>query len=408
MQAAQAPATVLSLVRRLLTSCLALLVLLFASAPLGAQATQKVLYAFTGGSDGSQPYSGVVLDKAGNLYGTAQFGGAFGQGTVFELIPSQNGWTFNLLYTFTGGTDGAVPIGGIIVDDAGSLYGAASAGGDPTCRCGNVFQLTPSQAGWTFKVLYTFIGGKDGAYPGASLSFDNHGGSLYGTTVSGGGAGNFGTAFNVPLSGGRDFVFPLNGANGNQPFGSITGGLATSYFGGKFGKGNIFELSWGHHVKAFHVFNPTGKLGFHPLGNLIEDAQFNEYGTTYSGGVGHNGTVYKMTYNHITGGGAWAAIHSFSGNDGTGAGAGLVFDAAGNLYGTTMFGGAAPGYAGTVFKLTPAAKNQWTHTLLYSFNSGNDGGTVTSGVVLDNAGNLYGTTLYGGPSDNGVVFEVTP
>ena len=106
--------------------------------------TQKVLYSFTGGDDGSQPYAGVIFDGAGNLYGTTQSGGAHGAGVVFKLTPSQNGWTETVLYTFTGGTDGSLPLGGVVFDENGNIFGTSSNGGDPTCQCGVVYKLTPS------------------------------------------------------------------------------------------------------------------------------------------------------------------------------------------------------------------------------------------------------------------------
>jgi uncharacterized repeat protein (TIGR03803 family) len=211
-----APRAVSALVLSLATSLLVLLVALFCPVALSAQATEKVVYAFTGGADGSQPYAGVVFDKAGNLYGTAQAGGAFGAGTVFQLSPSPGSWTFHLLYTFTGGADGVEPIGGVVLDDAGNLYGTASAGGDPVCQCATVFELSPSQNGWTFNILHTFTGANsDGAYPSASLVFD---GSLIGTTVHGG-KGNHGTVFLLTNSGNgwtKSMQWNFTGNNGSQ------------------------------------------------------------------------------------------------------------------------------------------------------------------------------------------------
>ena len=129
------------------------------------------------------------------------------------------------------------------------------------------------------------------------------------------------------------------------------------------------------------------------------------YGTTSEGGVGGHGTVYLLTASQYLYD-VWltSVLHSFSGPDGANPSAGLVMDPAGNLYGTTVLGGA--GDSGTVFKLTPGAKNKWTHTLLYSFTGGADGDQIYSGVVLDSAGNLYGTAAGGGTG--GVVYEVTP
>jgi uncharacterized repeat protein (TIGR03803 family) len=376
----------------------------------GHAATQKVLYAFTGGVDGSEPYAGVIFDPAGNLYGVTEFGGLYGKGTVFQLTPSGGAWSETVLYNFTGGPDGDQPIGGLAIDEAGNLYGTAADGGDPFCTCGTVFALSPSNSGWTFTVLHAFTGGTDGGVPGSSLRYG--GGYLSGTTVNGG-PSNQGTVFRLQTSGGSYFnaAFALN--NGNHPWGGMNfGSYGTTYNGGKYGLGNVYEWTYGHHLVVKHVFNSTGAAGRHPLGELL--LTFNAstpstmYGTTYDGGVGGRGAVYKLTeslYHYDV----WSTsvVHSFSGPDGAYPGAGVVMDAAGNLYGTTVFGG--PEFSGTVFKLTPGAKNKWTLTLLYTFTGGADGGQIYSGVVFDSAGNLYGTAAGGGPAGvGGVVYEVTP
>lgn len=384
----------------------AVLTLLVLSISSAQAATQKVLYTFTGGIDGGNPYSGVIFDQAGNLYGTAQTGGTYGMGAVFQLTPSTVGWTETVLYSFTGGLDGYEPIGGLALDGNGNLYGTTATGGD-SGQCGTVFRLVISTK--TLTTLHTFTDGKDGCSPGANLRLS--GDTLIGTTV-GGGDGFQGTAFRLSISTGYNFVYPFRLNNGDQPWGGVNDwGYGTTYAGSKYGLGNVFELSWGNHIKVKHVFGPTGKAGYYPLGDLLTqvvNGVRTMYGTTYTGGVGHNGTVYRLTgsrYKYDV----WpcSVLYSFSGPDGQGPGAGLTADSVGNLYGTTMFGGADPGYAGTVFKLTPAPKT-WTHTLLYSFTGGADGGEVTSGVVLDGAGNLYGITSSGGAYDKGVVYEITP
>jgi uncharacterized repeat protein (TIGR03803 family) len=367
--------------------------------------TEKVLYSFTGGDDGDQPYAGVIFDNAGNLYGTTQFGGAHGAGVVFKLAHSTTGWKESVLYTFTGGADGSLPIGGVIFDDAGNLYGTAADGGDPDCQCGTVFKLVPSGSGWTFSVLHTFTGGTDGAIPAASLIFN---GRLGGTTV-GGGSHGFGTAFYLPTSGGTDFVIPFNGYNANQPWASLTGSHGTSYYGGKYSVGNIFELTYGHHSRSTHSFDPAKPLGYYPLGALLADGHGNLYGTTYSGGVGSHGAVYELIWNPTYGRYKPVALHGFTFTDGAGPASGLVIDAAGNLYGTTVFGGNAdPNPDGVVFKLTPGPDNKWTETVLYNFSGGVDGGGLYGTIVSDAAGNLYGTGIDGGAHGHGVVFEVVP
>ncbi|MGB8010018.1 MAG: choice-of-anchor tandem repeat GloVer-containing protein [Terriglobales bacterium] len=208
--------------------------------------TQKVLYTFTGGTDGGQPYqAGVVFDTAGNLYGVTQFGGANNLGTVFQLTPSAGGaWTETVLHSFTGVGDGEQPQAGLAIDGAGNLYGTTSFGGDPNpgSECGTVFELSPSSSGWTFAVLHTFTG-QDGCSPQADLSFwsDSY---LLGTTA-GGGLGSEGTAFGLSTSGTGHAYASFEGTDGNYPGGMNSWGYGTTYYGGKEGVGNVFEPAWG-------------------------------------------------------------------------------------------------------------------------------------------------------------------
>jgi uncharacterized repeat protein (TIGR03803 family) len=370
-------------------------------------ATQKVLYTFTGGVDGGKPYAGVILDKAGNIYGVTERGGTYDHGTVFELSPSGDGWTETVLYSFTGGSDGDDPVGGLAIDDAGNLYGTTIMGGNGT-GCGTIFKLAPTGSSWVLTTLHTFSGGKDGCAPGSNLRLSGLG--LHGTTV-GGGPSDQGTMFSATLSGGTPWITAFSRNNGNQPWGSVNAwGYATTYFGGLKRGGTISE-PWccGSHVRVVKTFSATNKAGYGPLGDLLTGYLNGEprmWGTVYSGGAGRRGGVYQLrpgAYYEV-----WIlnVLHAFSGPDGDGPGAGVIMDAASNLYGTTMWGGADPGYAGTVFKLTPAANGKWTHTLLHSFTGGADGGVVTSGVVMDSAGNLYGTASRGGVFAQGVVYEI--
>lgn len=373
--------------------------------------TQKVLYTFTGGADGGQPGAGVIFDPTGNLYGVTSSGGLYNQGVVFELTPSPSGnWTETVLYTFTGGADGGGPWGGLAIDASGNLYGTAANGGNNQTQCGTVFELSPAAGIWTFTVLHTFGSfSGDGCTPLANVSVPN-GTYLKGTTANGG-KSNQGTVFQVSIVGQPSYqIGPLTGTIGNEPFGNVNDwGYGTTSFGGRFGRGTIYE-NWGvRYFATTHVFN-VGKEGYDPYGNLLTqiiDGVYIMDGTTSYGGVGGRGTVYRLTQEPS---GRWAlsVLHSFSGPDGDGPGAGVIADSAGNLYGTTMWGGTNPGYDGTVFELTPNPNNTWTETVVYSFSGGTDGGNVTGGVVLDSAGNLYGTTAEGGAYNQGVVYEVTP
>jgi uncharacterized repeat protein (TIGR03803 family) len=211
----------------------------------------KVLHAFTG-SDGAQPAAGLIRDATGNLYGTATSGGAHGQGVVFKLSP---GGTYTVLYSFTGGADGAEPIAGLVRDAAGNLYGTTQYGGatstcSPPLGCGVVFKLSPTG---TETVLHSFTRGADGAFPYAGLIQDAAG-NLYGTAVAGG---------------------------------------ATSGVCGLGGCGVVFKLSPTGTETVLHTF--TGGDGEGPEGDLIRDATGNVYGTASSGGPGGFGVVFKLT-----------------------------------------------------------------------------------------------------------------
>jgi len=391
---------------------LVLLSFLILSISLASAATQKVLYSFSGKPDGSEPYAGLVADAAGNLYGVTEFGGLNDQGAVFELTPSPNGtWTESVLYSFAGYPDGAEPLGGLRIDGSGNLFGSAAIGGDRNAQCGTLFELSPSGSAWTFSLLHTFLGApNDGCSPAADMA-----GGL--TTVLGG-QYDQGSAGRGP--GSRMASFGGNG--GSHPWGSVN----SDYFGTAFdggahglGLGTVYSLNFHCNNKCsttavplhtFGVGKSGTKNGAHPLGNLLNLTVSGVpvmYGTTSSGGTGR-GIVYQLTqqYPHWI----FKVLYRFSGSDGSYPGAGLITDAAGNLYGTTVFGG--PDNSGTVFKLTPGLdkhnKKIWNLTTLHSFSGGDDGGDVYSGVIADPAGNLYGTAISGGAYGQGVVYQITP
>jgi uncharacterized repeat protein (TIGR03803 family) len=345
----------------------------FKLAPSGTGWTETVLYSFcaqggTACTDGAQPEAGLIIDGSGNLYGTTLLGGAYGDGTVFKLTPNGSGWTETVIYSFCPGgypcPDGALPqYAGVIMDQAGHLYGAASNGGDH--KEGVVFRLAPSGSGWTESVLYSFCaqGGTactDGAFPEASPIMDGAG-NLYGTTASGGSFG-YGTVYKVsPTSNGwTETVLYSFCAQG--------GSACTD--------------------------------GAFPQGGLTMDSAGNLYGTAGIGGNHKQGAVYRLTPN----GSGWTqtVLYSFCAQggsactDGEAPRAGLIMDPAGNLYGTTSFGG--DHNSGVVFKLAPSGSG-WTETVLYSFcaqSSCADGAAPLAPPIMDGAGNLYGTTYFGG------------
>jgi uncharacterized repeat protein (TIGR03803 family) len=389
--------------------------------------TEKALYSFTGYPDGGNPRSGLIFDAAGNLYGTTFRGGTDGAGTVFELTLSKGGgWTEQVLYTFTG-MDGRQPYAGLIFDAAGNLYGTTSGGG--TIGYGTVFELAPKAGGgWTEQVLYNFGSGSDGAFPQAALIFDAAG-NLYGTTEEGGtnGYNGYGTVFELTPAQGGGWTeqalhsFNYNATDGAYPYyGNLISDAAgnlygTTNAGGTYGVGMVFELArtglpGPPRRRVLYSFKYNGTDGNSPLAGLIFDAAGNLYGTTSAGGAYGGGTVFELT---PTPGGDWTeqVLYSFNSNNGADAyypSASLIFDAAGNLYGTTQSGGSY--YSGAVFQLTPTKGGGWTEQVLYSFTGSEDGGCPFAGLIFDSAGNLYGTTAFaaGFSGTAGNVFELTP
>ena len=337
------------------------------------QYTETTIYSFTGGNDGSLPTSGLIFDPQGNLYGTTVQGGSYGYGTVFRLAPqSGGGWSETVLFDFSDGTDGGNPLGGLIIDGQGNLYGTTNSGGSTSCLvfgdtfCGVVFKLTPQTHGrWKETVLHAFQNNaRDGFFPYAGLAFDAAG-NLYGTT----------------------------------------------YQGGAYNLGVVFELipttSGPWKERILHSF--AGLDGAFLYSGLVLDQAGNVYGTTRQGGNINTancnnlgcGVVFKLT---STSSGRWNehVLYSFTNNvDGSGSypiGT-LILDGAGNLYGTASGGSSTncSGYpCGVVFEVSKGAGGLWAEKVLYSFAAGNDGMFPGSGVILDSVGNLYGTTADGG------------
>lgn len=353
---------------------------------------ETVLHSFGNSGDGNSP-TGLVADKAGNLYGTTVYGGSngcsgLGCGVAFELVRGTGGkWTYKILYLFDV-TNGAEPYGGLIFDSQGNLYGATSIGGNtsacgPPAGCGVVFKLSSDGKGnWTETVLYSFSG-KDGAFPYAPLTLDAVG-NFYGTTQ----------------------------------------------WGGAFDAGTVFELAPGKNgewsEEVLHSFSSETKDGGQPTYGVIFDTSGNLYGTTPFGGtVGQQGwgTAFRLT---PVGGGKWkeTILRSFDENKSVGGlvRSQLVLDKEGDLYGTAELGG---GYTscpygggigcGVVFRLVRKARGKWGETVLHSFGRANDGAFPVGGLSRDSAGHLFGQAYeggyLGGPCGQGgcgVVFEITP
>jgi uncharacterized repeat protein (TIGR03803 family) len=353
-------------------------------------ATRQVLYAFKGARDGAAPEASLISDAQGNLYGTTYGGGtgpcAGGCGTVFELIPdSDGGYRERIIHSFQGPLiDGQQPMAPLIFDALGNLYGTTLSGGqNVTAASGTVYRLSPNADGtWTETVLHNFNdaldGRTDGGEPQGGLIFDQAG-NLYGTTAGGG------TGTGCPTS---------NGGTGC---------------------GIVFKLtpdsSGNWQETILHNFTNDHKDGWNPLSNLIMDRSGNLYGTTFFGGpAGGGGTVFELR--HL--GGSWKEeiLFSFScGRDGCSPYSGLVFDKAGDLFGTTVGGGNSTGN-GVVYKLSHNSAGRWDQSVIYTFQAGSDGAYPYGNPILDASGNVYGTTLDGGgdssacPAGCGIVYKL--
>jgi len=372
---------------------------------LDTTGNETVLHSFTGGyftedADGGYPIAGVVRDSAGNLYGTTSFGGTATAraGVVFKLDAAGNE---TVLHNFTGGADGGYPIAGVVLDAPGNLYGTTSNGGNlgSMCfGCGVVFRV---DAAGNETVLHSFTGG-DGASPQASVIQDSAG-NLYGTTGFGG-AGN-GAVYKLDNLGRETllYAFPPSSGGSHPAAGAVVrdsvGNLyGTTWYGGSasVGFGVLYKVNPGGHETVLHTFT-GGADGSYPDG-VIRDSAGNLYGTTEFGGAAQAGVVFKFTR-----AGNFTVLYTFTGGADGRVPRNLAIDSAGNLYGTAQFGGTAD--VGVLFKLDPAGHE----TVLHSFTGGADGWEPFGSLALDPAGNIYGTTLYGGGSSFcGVVYKVDP
>jgi uncharacterized repeat protein (TIGR03803 family) len=395
--------------------CVGLLaVMLVLVGSLAAQ-TEQVLYSFTGAADGDNPLSSLTMDAAGNLYGTTFVGGTINAGVVYELSPDGNGgWTQTVIYTFTGGADGANPYyADVIFDKAGNLYGT-TVGGGPN-NLGVVFELSPNgNGGWNEAVLHSFAGGIDGQNPYSGLVLDPFG-NLYGTTY-GGGAYGVGTVFQLRRGSGAKWIesviHTFDVKTGSSPAGGLVfdnkGDLfGTTQGGGAYNVGVVYVLQYLGKNKwtprVIHNFTGGDDGGYPYAERLIFDKAGNLYGTTEGGGVNSVGVVFKLFQSSK----GWKeqVLYPFNGAVESNPFAGVVMDGAGNLYGTCANGNSTT-TVGSVYKLTPSGGGKYTESDLYLF-TGKDGEFPESALVRDKAGNLYGTTTVGGANRMGVVFEVS-
>ena len=403
----------------LITACTLALVLFAALLPAQAQQLQQL--GLFNGNNGTNPNPRLVADAAGNLYGTTFYGGfygTYGPGTVFKVSRHGSGWSLSTLYRFHGGSDGSNPWGGVVFGPDGALYGTASGGGSD--HGGVVYKLQPQPTGcptaicyWQETVLHNFTGEPDGAGPQGDLVFDRAG-NLYGTTFGGGqGTNGNGVVYRMsPSQGGWNetvlYAFS-GGADGGIPQDGVVMDQAGNLYGttewdGADSYGVVYELSpsngaWTETV--LHTF-AGGSDGHYPAGLTIDNAG-NVYGDTGDGGANNYGTVYQLS--PANGGFNYNIIFNYSADTGgpfpvTA----LTADGSGNLYGCNVSG--PNGAYGTAFKLTPA-QGSWNFNALWEFNEF-EGYELNCKPLLDAQGDIFGVASSAGEDYDGTVWEITP
>lgn len=409
----------------------------FASITAHAQNIKITLYSFTGVSgDGIGPASGLILDANGNLYGTTQFGGTSancsgGCGTVFKL---SSAGTETVLHSFTGTStgDGANPVSGLVMDASGNLYGTTQLGGTSvncSAGCGTVFKIDTSG---NESVLHSFAGGMaDGANPTYGNLIIDSANNLYGVTLNGGASTNCtsgcGIVFKIDSSGNETILHTFTNVSnasvlvdGANPSGSLlrdsAGNLygTTQVGGGTFGAGTLYKLDPSNNETVLLLFGTPSGLPAVPASGVIMDASGNLFGTTMNGGTANDGTVFELSTSGTL---TFLVPLALSSSNGGFPLAGLVMDNKGNLYGTASQGstgsctistGSFVG-CGAIFKIDKFH----TEKVVHGF-AGPDGANPVGGLILDSKGYIYGTTVQGGasvgsaacPSGCGTVFKI--
>jgi uncharacterized repeat protein (TIGR03803 family) len=385
--------------------------------------TLTVLHNFAG-PDGEEPYAGLAMDRAGNLYGTTPAGGNQNNncysscGVVFRIARGGSGWVLAPLYDFEGGTDGSNPLAVVTIGPDGAVYGTTAMGGGGCTSdfgCGTIFKLTPPAricqrvvCPWTETVLYRFADSPVGAtYPEGGVVFDAQG-NFYGTTVSGG-TGGAGTVYKMTPSGGGWTLSTIynfqGGADGSVPITELKFDHAGNLYGttivGGVGNGNIFRLMpAGDGWSEQNIYSFLGGVdGFQPQGGVVIDSAGNLYGGTVGGGTQEGGVAYELTPNND---GSWtySILADFSGA----INASLAIDASGDLYGTTYAGGSRN--VGEVFELR-YTNGSWTNITVHSFD-GPDGAYPIGAVLVGSDGSLYGTATLGGAHGRGTAWAIMP
>ena len=379
--------------------------------------TEKVLWNFAGGSDGSQPWSNYFIsDAKGNLYAATAGGGTYSAGTVFMLSPAGKE---TVLYEFTGANgDGNAPHGRLAFDAKGNIYGTTQSGG--TNGTGTVYELSKRSGVWTEKVIYNFSAtGADGISPSAGMTIAPDG-TMYSTTPDGG-AYSGGVIFSLKktVKGWKETVihninFP---SEGGFPYEGVMRDAAGNLYGvapagGASQQGVVYRLSpskngWVDTVLySFTGQNGDGS-GLYWI-DLISDATGNIYGATSFGGTNGTGTVWELVYSKTKKSYSESILYEF-GSSGSGDGnnpyGGLAMDSKGNLYGTALNGGSSN--LGAFYRLTKQGKT-WKETILHSFVGANDGAQPTGNPYIDAQGRLYGMAETGGTANLGIVYRIKP
>jgi len=390
-----------------------LLLLAVSAVPTAHAQTYAILHNFDYCPDGSLPTSTLIFDRAGNLYGTTEeggrnCGGGGDDGVVFQLKHKGDGWLLNPLHWFTagaGGDDGAIPLdyGGLTIGPDGAIYGSTNEGGitgcGGTCSLGTIFRLQPPPTActaalcpWTMTLLYKFPGGDNGAFPQSGVIFDAAG-NLYGTT-------QFGTAYEASPAQGGWTEQGIYNVGGELQAGFVMDSAGNLYTAGNNQVMQFMPFEGGWIKNILYIFSGDDN-GTAPAGGVIFDSAGNLYGSTTHGGTLGGGTIFELSPS----GGGWtlSTLCNLAGNGGPQSS--LTMDAAGNLYGTTEYDGHFGG--GSVFEATPNGNN-WTCTDLHSFQQEGNGVAPLGGVTLDAGGNLYGTTSEGGSHGSGTIWEITP
>lgn len=422
---------------RIFAVCAMLAASMLVMASYATAQTETVIRSFENGATGLDPNSGLVADSSGSLYGVTSTGGIscsenrVGCGVAYKLIPPSSGsgsWRQAVLYSFTGENDGGAPAGNLSIDPrTHKVYGTAPLGG--ANGQGVVFELSPGSP-WTENIVYDFKG-RDGSAPISGALFDK--GTLFVATANGGSShGGTVVALRPPSVPGAEwnrqvlhqFAFDVNGFSPSAPLiADSAGALYGTTVNGSPNSGTIFKLvppSDGIGAWSFSVLYTftNGPDGGSPRGSLLFDSEGRLYGTTNSGGDSkcECGTVFQLTP-PAGGTGSWSisTLHTFvGGTDGSGPQGGVIFDETGTLYGSTLGGGdpsCTEGFGsgcGTIFKLVPNGDGSWAESVLYAFQGGNDGIWPASSLLFLND-IFYGTTLYGGgKTDGGTAFQFAP